>query len=133
MDQEPAAAPPVIDSYGGISLHKQSHGESFLSLVQNRFGGNGVYILDEPEAALSPAKLLTLIAEINLLVKKNSQFIIATHSPMLMTFPNAKIYQFSEEGIQPVTYSETEHFQLTKRFLNSPGQMLDILLDDGDG
>ena len=92
-----------------------------------------MYILDEPEAALSPAKLLTLIAEINLLVKKNSQFIIATHSPMLMTFPNAKIYQFSEEGIQPVTYSETEHFQLTKRFLNSPGQMLDILLDDGDG
>ncbi|HBL81207.1 MAG TPA: ABC transporter ATP-binding protein [Clostridiales bacterium] len=133
MDKEPAAAPPVIDSYSGISLHKQSHGESFLSLVQNRFGGNGVYILDEPEAALSPAKLLTLIAEINLLVKKNSQFIIATHSPMLMTFPNAKIYQLSEEGIQPVTYSETEHFQLTKRFLNNPGQMLDILLDDGDG
>lgn len=133
MDKEPAAAPPVIDSYGGISLHKQSHGESFLSLVQNRFGGNGVYILDEPEAALSPAKLLTLIAEFNLLVKKNSQFIIATHSPMLMTFPNAKIYQFSEEGIRPVTYSETEHFQLTKRFLNNPGQMLDILLDDGDG
>ena len=92
-----------------------------------------MYILDEPEAALSPAKLLTLIAEINLLVKKNSQFIIATHSPMLMTFPNAKVYQFSEEGILPVTYRETEHFQLTRRFLNNPGQMLDILLDDGDG
>ena len=130
MDSEPAASPPVIESYGGVSLHRQSHGESFLALVQNRFGGNGLYILDEPEAALSPAKLLTLMAEIDLLVKQNSQFIIATHSPILMTFPNAAVYQFSENGIQRVDYWQTEHFQLTRSFLNNPKQMLKILLED---
>lgn len=70
MDKEPSFSPPLIDSYGGISLHNQSHGESFLALLQNRFGGNGVYILDEPEAALSPMRLLTLIVEIDNLVKK---------------------------------------------------------------
>lgn len=81
MDKEPSFDPMIIESYGGVSLHNQSHGESFLSIVQNRFFGNGLYILDEPEAALSPKKLLTLMTEINSLVKKDSQFIIATHSP----------------------------------------------------
>ena len=80
MDRKPAASGFIIESYGGVSLHEQSHGESFMALVQNRFGGNGLYILDEPEAALSPKRLLTLIAEIDRLVKKDSQFIIATHS-----------------------------------------------------
>ncbi|MPN59040.1 hypothetical protein SDC9_206758 [bioreactor metagenome] len=69
----------AVDSYGGTSLHRQSHGESFLALVQNRFSGNGLYILDEPEAALSPLRLLTLMGEIDILVKNNSQFLIATH------------------------------------------------------
>ena len=80
----------VIDSYGGVSLHEQSHGESFLALVKNRFGGNGIYLLDEPEAALSPSRQMTLMVLMNELVGKNSQFIIATHSPMLMTFPAAQ-------------------------------------------
>ncbi len=122
--------PMVIEGYGGISLHDQSHGESFLSIVQNRFFGNGLYILDEPEAALSPMKLLSLMAEINELVKKNSQFIIATHSPILMTFPNAQILEFSKEGIKSVKYQDTEHFILTKSFLENPEKMLHYLLND---
>ena len=130
MDSEPSFGPGLINSYGGKSLHKQSHGESFLALVQNRFGGNGLYILDEPEAALSPLRLLTLLAEINALVKNNSQFIIATHSPILMAYPNAQIYQINEHGIDPVAYKETEHYRLTKQFLNNPEQMLKYLLEE---
>lgn len=130
MDEDPSFQPPVITGYGGVSLHKQSHGESFLSLVQNRFGGNGIYILDEPEAALSPTRLLTLIAEIDVLVKKNSQFIIATHSPILLAFPNAQIYELSETGIKEVPYKETEHYKLTRRFLENPEKMLKYLLEN---
>ena len=131
VDMEPSFQRPVIMSYGGISLHKQSHGESFLSLVQNRFGGNGLYILDEPEAALSPTKLLTLIAEIDALVKENSQFIIATHSPILLAFPDAQIYEFSEKGVESVSYKQTDHYLLTRRFLENPEKMLKYLLEDG--
>ena len=119
----------VTDSYGGQSLHNQSHGESFLALVQNRFAGNGLYILDEPEAALSPMHLLTLMVEIHELVKNNSQFIIATHSPILMAFPSAEILSFSEEGIRSVAYEETEHYQVTKAFLDNPKRMLNNLLE----
>ena len=124
--------PSIIDGYGGVSLHNQSHGESFLSIVQNRFFGNGLYILDEPEAALSPKKLLTLMAEIDALIKKDSQFIIATHSPILMAFPNAEILEFSDDGIKNVTFKDTEHFQITKRFLDNPEKMLHYLLGDSD-
>ena len=120
----------MTHNYGGISLHNQSHGESFLSIVQNRFGGNGLYILDEPEAALSPMRLLTLMAEMDNLVKNNSQFIIATHSPILMTFPNAEILEFSKDGIKKVNYKDTEHYQVTKRFLENPDKMLNYLLND---
>jgi predicted ATPase len=130
MDKEPSFAPPVINSYGGVSLHHQSHGESFMTLVQNRFSGNGVYILDEPEAALSPMRLLTLIVEIDNLVKKDSQFIIATHSPMLMAFPNAEILEFSESGIKSVDYRDTGHYNITRRFLENPDKMLKYLLDN---
>lgn len=117
-------------NYGDKSLHNQSHGESFLSLIQNRFSGNGLYILDEPEAALSPMKLLTLIAEIHNLVKNNSQFIIATHSPILMAFPNAKILEFSQNGIKSIDYTETEHYKITTMFLDNPDRILNYLLDD---
>lgn len=129
LDKIPAAAPFITESYGGKSLHNQSHGESFLSIVQNRFGGNGLYILDEPEAALSPMRLLTLMAEINSLVNKNSQFIIATHSPILMTIPNSQIFEFSNKGIKEVSFDETEHFKITKSFLDNPQKMLHYLLD----
>lgn len=130
MDGEASFGAPVVNSYGGRSLHKQSHGESFLALVQNRFGGNGLYILDEPEAALSPMKLMTLIVEMDRLVKRNSQFIIATHSPILMAFPGATIYQLSDEGIAPVNYKDTEHYLLTRRFLEAPDKMLHYLLEE---
>ena len=130
MDSEPSFDPQVIQSYGGVSLHNQSHGESFLSIVQNRFLGQGLYILDEPEAALSPTNQLVLLAEMNRLVKNGSQFIIATHSPILMAFPEAEILQFSADGINPVEYKETEHYQITKRFLNSPETVLGYLLDN---
>ncbi len=115
-------------NYGNVSLHNQSHGESFLSIVQNRFGGNGMYILDEPEAALSPMRLLTLMAEIDRLLKENSQFIIATHSPILMTFPEAEILEFSQNGIKKANYKDTEHYQVTKSFLENPDKMLHYLL-----
>ncbi len=127
LDKIPACAPPLLQSYGGASLHHQSHGESFLSIVQNRFGGNGLYILDEPEAALSPKRLLTLMAEIKRLVGENSQFIIATHSPILMAFPNAQILEFCSDGINEVDYKDTEHFKITKSFLDNPEQMLHYL------
>ncbi|MCT4632472.1 MAG: AAA family ATPase [Firmicutes bacterium] len=109
-----------LDGYGGKSLHEQSHGESFLSLISNRFRGNGLYLLDEPESALSPLRQLTLLAEINRLVKKNSQLIIATHSPILLAYPNAIIYQISEEGIEQVEYKESDNYILTKQFLDKP-------------
>ena len=130
MDKEPSFDPLIINSYGGTSLHKQSHGESFLSIIQNRFFGNGIYILDEPEAALSPNRLLSLMVEMASLVEKDSQFIIATHSPILITFPNAEIFEFSEKGINRVNYQDTEHFRITKGFLNNTEKMLEFLLGD---
>lgn len=117
----------VLDSYGGKSLHKQSHGESFLSLIENRFGGHGLYILDEPEAALSPMRLMHLMVHMQALIDDHSQFIISTHSPILMTFPDAAIYNMTEYGIDPVTYKETDHYQITKRFLDDPERMLGYL------
>ncbi|MGI6422582.1 MAG: AAA family ATPase [Syntrophomonadaceae bacterium] len=122
--------PEIIYSYGGKSLHHQSHGESVLTLVQNRFGGNGLYILDEPEAALSPSRQLTLMVEMNHLVKNNSQFIMATHSPILICYPGAQLVELTEDGINTLEYQETEHFKLTKQFLNNPEQMLRYLLQD---
>ena len=130
LDRQPAASPPIISAYGGISLHEQSHGESFLALLQNRLGGNGIYILDEPEAALSPRSIMRLIVIINDLVKKNSQFIISTHSPMLMALPGASIYQITEENIELVSYKETDHYNITKHFLNDTERMLELLLGE---
>lgn len=130
MDRFAGLGRRVIESYGGVSLHKQSHGESFMALVKNRFGGNGLYILDEPEAALSPARLLELMCHIRDLEKKNSQFIISTHSPILMAYPGAQILYLTEDGIRNVSYRETEHYQLTKQFLNAPEQMCKYLFSE---
>ncbi len=133
MDREPSFGPPVIDSYGGVSLHRQSHGESFLALVENRFGGDGVYILDEPEAALSPMRLMRLMRRMHELVGRRSQFIVATHSPMLMTFPEAQVLAITEAGVREVRYQDTEHYQITRRFLENPDRMLRLLLEDEAG
>lgn len=129
LDSAPGLGGLIIDSYGGVSLHEQSHGESFMALVENRFGGNGVYILDEPEAALSPMRIMTLMVHINELVKHDAQFIISTHSPMLMTLPGAEIYEISSGGINSVSYENTEHFRVMKNFLNAPERSLKYLLE----
>lgn len=118
------------DSYGGKSLHVQSHGESFLSLLNHKFKGNGLYLLDEPEAALSPSRQLSALVVIDRLVKLNSQFIIATHSPIIMAYPHAKIYLFSEGEIREVAYEETEHYRIARDFLERREQMLQMLLNE---
>lgn len=117
----------MSSSYGGISLHLQSHGESFLSVIRNRFSGNGLYILDEPEAALSPSRQMSLLVIINELIQKGSQFIIATHSPIIMAYPDAVVYEL-DDGIKEVKFKDTEHYKITKAFLDKPEKMLDILL-----
>lgn len=129
LDSEPSFGPKIIASYGGVSLHKQSHGESFMSLVENRFYGNGLYILDEPEAALSPMRLMRLMYCMKELVEKNSQFIISTHSPILMTFPGAEVIDITQEGIQSVDFRDTEHFVVTKRFMDAPEKIVKDLLE----
>ncbi|PGS03271.1 AAA family ATPase [Bacillus pseudomycoides] len=105
-------------SYGGQSLHKQSHGESFLSLFLHRFKEKSIYLLDEPEAALSPTRQLTLLRIIyDLASKGNSQFIIATHSPILLGYPNADILSFDNGQISKIEYEMTDHYQITNYFL----------------
>ncbi|GAA0654732.1 AAA family ATPase [Brevundimonas lenta] len=129
LDEEPGGGPPVIHSYGGKSLHEQSHGESFFALFSHRFRGGGLYILDEPEAALSPSRQLSFLARLHDLVRQGSQFIIATHSPILLGYPDAWIYQASRHGLERVAWEDTEHYQVTKGFLNRPATYLDVLLN----
>ena len=119
-------------SYGQKSLHAQSHGESFLALLLNRLQGDGVYFFDEPEAALSPQRQLSLITLLHRLVYHQSQLVIATHSPILLAYPNAWIYQFTETGISRINYEETEQFQVTRDFLNRHERMMGILLGAED-
>lgn len=121
---------PAKNPYGPVSLHAQSHGESFLTLVTQRFSGNGLYILDEPEAALSPQAQLTFLAALNHLVDQGSQFIIATHSPIIMAYPRSKLYLFSRAGIAETTYEETEHYKVTRAFLTRREKMLEELFED---
>lgn len=128
LDDEPGG-PPILPAYGGRSLHEQSHGESFLALLTERFRGNGLYLLDEPEAALSPQRQLTALARIHELAEAKSQFVIATHSPILMAYPNATIYRFSAGGIEQVNYFDTEHYLVTRDFLANPERMLKILME----
>ena len=128
MDRESGCGGPVINSYGGVSLHRQSHGESFLALVENRFGGQGLYILDEPEAAMSPRGIIRLMQNMDELVRRDSQFIIATHSPMLLAFPGAEVYQIREEGIDSVRFQDTDHYRTTARFLQNPESAVEEIL-----
>ncbi|MFA7468415.1 MAG: AAA family ATPase, partial [Desulfotomaculaceae bacterium] len=118
----------LINSYGGLSLHEQSHGESFFATFMNRFGGRGLYILDEPEAALSPVRQMALVSRIHDLVRQDSQFIIATHSPIIMGYPDAAILQLAAGGFETVRYEETEHYMVMKEFVNNRDKMLKMLL-----
>jgi predicted ATPase len=114
----------VTGAYGGKSLHAQSHGESFMQVFTTRMTGNGLYLLDEPESALSPQRQLAFLAALHELVLRDSQFIIATHSPIIMAYPQATILHFSDRGIHPVAYEETEHYKVTKMFLTRREKML---------
>lgn len=120
----------VGDAYSERSLHEQSHGEAFFAAFMNKFKGNGLYILDEPEAALSPMRQMAMISRINDLVQQQSQFIIATHSPILIGYPNAKILQISNNSIDVVEYEKTEHYVVMKDFINNYKKILEILLND---
>ena len=117
-----------MEQYGGVSLHDQSHGESFMSIMQNRFRGQGLYILDEPEAALSPSRQMAMLSLIKRLVDQDSQFIISTHSPILMAYPDADIIELDETGFRSPPYKETSHYRLTSYFLNNPEKMLAELM-----
>jgi predicted ATPase len=127
LDSGPALGPPIIGAYGGRSLHEQSHGESFLTLFLERFRGGGFYILDEPEAALSPSRQLAVLVRLDELVRAGAQFLIATHSPILLAYPNAQIIALDDDGYRPVSYEETDHYDLTRRFLNDYRGMLERL------
>jgi predicted ATPase len=120
----------VLEGYGGRSLHEQSHGESFLTLVQERFSREGLYLLDEPEAALSPSRQLTVLRRLHDLVGEGSQLLVATHSPILLALPGARIYGLDPAGIREVAYEDTEHFQVTRDFLLQRERMLETLLGD---
>lgn len=124
LDEAPAFGPPIIDSYGGRSLHEQSHGESFLKLLNERFGGRSLFILDEPEAALSPQRQLDALARLHELVRQGSQFVIATHSPILMAYPDAWVYRFDADGIHRVGYEDTAHFRVMRDFMADPERSL---------
>ncbi|AIQ37661.1 MULTISPECIES: AAA family ATPase [unclassified Paenibacillus] len=130
LDEQPSFGPPIKNSYGGKSLHEQSHGESFFAAFVHRFGGRGLYILDEPEAALSPLRQMSLLVRMHELVQQDSQFIIATHSPILMSYPEAEIFLLEGEGIRSVALEETEHYTVTKAFMNDRQGMLRELLED---
>lgn len=119
-----------LAGYGGRSLHAQSHGESFLALLNHKFRGNGLYLLDEPEAALSPSRQLSALTILHRLVRSGSQFIIATHSPILMAYPHAQILLCSDTGIKQVEYEETDHYQIARDFLNHRETMLNVLLQE---
>ena len=116
--------------YGVKSLHECSHGESFMAMLTHKLKGQGLYMFDEPEAALSPTRQLAALTAIHNLVQQNSQFIIATHSPILLAYPNAAIYQLDDTGIRQVNYEETEHFMVSKHFLNNYQEMTGILFED---
>ena len=117
-----------LKSYGGRSLHEQSHGESFLAILLNRFGADGLYILDEPEAPLSTQNCLTFLARVHQLIQGGSQLVVATHSPLILGYPDALIYQCDEHGLQPVAYDDVESVQLTRSFLQAPEQYLRHLI-----
>lgn len=120
----------VQEYYGNTPLHEQSHGEAFHTLFMKRFRSNGFYALDEPEAALSPQRQLALLGRLHDLVGERCQFVIATHSPILMAYPNATIYAFGEDGIREVAYEDTEHYRVTRDFLANPARMLKVLMGE---
>jgi predicted ATPase len=121
---------PDLTLYGDLPLHGQSHGQSFLALASNRFGGEGLYILDEPEAALSVGGALGLVAVIVRAAREGAQFVVATHSPVLLACPGARIYELDESGLAPCEYDDLEAVRFTRGFLDAPDRFLRAALDE---
>ncbi len=119
-------------TYGG-SLHERSHGEAFMAVLLNKLRGDGIYLLDEPEAALSPSRQMAALRAIHQLVEASSQFVIATHSPILLAYPHARIIQFDRSGVSEVAYEDTEHYAITRDFLNNHSKRMEQLLADDEG
>jgi predicted ATPase len=133
LDEDARAETPgrrLLDSYGGVSLHEQSHGESFLAVMLNRFGADGFFVMDEPEAALSAQNCLTCLRRIHELVQQGSQFVIATHSPIVLAYPDATIYQCGSDGLQAVDYDQTDAVRVFRAFVSDRERMLARLLGD---
>ncbi len=114
---------PLLHCYGGKSLHNQSHGESFFSLFMHRFGADGLYILDEPEAALSPDRQLAFLVRMHELIGQNCQFVISTHSPIILSYPDALIYEIGDDGLRACEYEDTQTYRTSKYFINNYHKM----------
>jgi predicted ATPase len=119
---------PLLGSYGGTSLHEMSHGEGFLAIALHRFGPGGLYVLDEPEAGLSPRSLLALLARMHELAAGGSQFVVATHSPVLLAYPGALVLELDEDGVREIDWEDADSVRLTRGFLEDPGGYLRHLL-----
>ena len=124
--------PEIMASYGDRPLHEQSHGESFIALALHRFGPDGLYVLDEPEAALSPLRQMSMLRRMHDLVREGCQFIVATHAPILLAYPEAWIYQLDEHGLRKVAYDETSTVRVTRDFLDDRDRILDELFSEED-
>lgn len=123
----------VLKYYGDKSLHQQSHGESFLALLAHRLFGHGLYIFDEPEAALSPSRQMYMLCRMKQLVDLGSQFIVSTHSPIVMSYPGADIFEITDDGLHPAELEQTSHYLLTKRFLlDREGMLRQLGFDSGE-
>lgn len=118
--------------YGWENLHTMSHGEAFLWVTENRFRERGLFILDEPEAALSPRRQLVLLNRLHRLIERGSQIVMATHSPILMAYPDATLYLLNEAGIQAVRYEDTGHFRVARAFFDDPAATVRAALAGGD-
>lgn len=129
LDELQKTKPWTLDAYGSKPLNERSHGESFTQLIRHRFRWESLFVLYEPESALSPQRILTLIGEIDALVRGGCQFLIATHSPILMAYPDAWIYELGQDGFVRRPWEEIEHVKLSRAFLSSPGSFLRHLVE----
>ena len=120
----------ALTAYGGRSLHEQSHGEGFLAIMIDRFGPDGLYLLDEPEAALSTQNCLTCLRRMHELINQGSQFVISTHSPIILAYPDATIYRCADDGLNAIEYEDSEPVRLTTSFLGARRRFLDELFAD---
>jgi predicted ATPase len=122
--------PKLFRVYGGRTMHEQSHGESFWALFQHRFRGNGLYLMDEPETALSPKRQVEFLSLMHDYCQRGAQFVIATHSPIIIAYPDSCIYLLTTEGMRTVPYLETEHYLVTRDFLKNPAKGLRRILSE---